>query len=218
MDATELIASTACASYVTDSDGKIVALNAAAESVLGKSSEELVGKICHEVIRGKDVFGNRFCDGICTIHTMARRQEPIHHFQMIIEQGSGKRIQVALCTMVLRDGSGPGYQVIHVLQPVETLIGQRPGMAEVPAAGTVTDRREGGVIDGTGFSSPGGILTTREMEVLGLLKDGVPTQSIAEALGISVTTVRNHIQGILRKLGAHSRLEAVSLARKRGLI
>jgi PAS domain S-box-containing protein len=215
MDTTDLITSTACASFITDSDGRIVALNEAAEKVLGRNSEELEGRICHEVIRGKDIFGNRFCDGICTIHAMVRRREPVRHFQMVMEHASGKPVQVAMCTLVVRAEDDPKYQVIHMLQPTETLLSQfaaSPGGVTPESAG---ETREG--LTGPAHVS-GGVLTTREMEVLGLLKDGVPTQSIAESLGISVTTVRNHIQGILRKLGAHSRLEAVSVARRRGII
>jgi DNA-binding CsgD family transcriptional regulator len=41
---------------------------------------------------------------------------------------------------------------------------------------------------------------------------------IADALGISRETVRNHVRGILRTLGVHSRLEAVVEAHRRGLL
>jgi PAS domain S-box-containing protein len=61
-------------------------------------------------------------------------------------------------------------------------------------------------------------LTPRQAEVLRHLADGASTQQIADELNLSVETVRNHIRAILRKLGAHSRLEAVALARARGSI
>jgi len=47
---------------------------------------------------------------------------------------------------------------------------------------------------------------------------GARTQDIADGLFISVVTVRNHIQHILSKLDAHSRLEAVTTAVRRGLV
>ncbi len=61
-------------------------------------------------------------------------------------------------------------------------------------------------------------LTPRETEVLGLLASGNASQDVANELFISLTTVRTHIQNILRKLEVHSQLEAVALAFKRGLI
>jgi PAS domain S-box-containing protein len=61
-------------------------------------------------------------------------------------------------------------------------------------------------------------LTPRQAEVLRHLAAGCSTQQIAKHMGLSVETVRNHIRGVLRKLGAHSRLEAVANARKLGLL
>jgi DNA-binding NarL/FixJ family response regulator len=61
-------------------------------------------------------------------------------------------------------------------------------------------------------------LTTRELEVLRLLAGGSSTAASSELLGISTATLRAHVQAILRKLGAHSRLEAVAEAARLGLI
>jgi DNA-binding NarL/FixJ family response regulator len=61
-------------------------------------------------------------------------------------------------------------------------------------------------------------LTAREREVLSLLDDGLDAAQIGERLVISRNTARNHIQRILVKLGAHSRHEAVSIARREGLL
>lgn len=64
----------------------------------------------------------------------------------------------------------------------------------------------------------GSDLTVREREVLGLLADGLSSESIAGRLYLSSNTVRNHVQAVLTKLGAHSRLEAVSIAARAGLL
>ncbi len=68
------------------------------------------------------------------------------------------------------------------------------------------------------YPVPGPDLTAREIEVLRLLTRGLPTRSLAEELGLSAATVRNHIQRLLPKLGVHSRLEAVVYARRHGLV
>jgi DNA-binding NarL/FixJ family response regulator len=61
-------------------------------------------------------------------------------------------------------------------------------------------------------------LTTREREILGLVADGLPNLAIAEHLTLNVTTVRKHVQNMLTKLHAHSRLEAVAVARRIGVL
>jgi DNA-binding CsgD family transcriptional regulator len=61
-------------------------------------------------------------------------------------------------------------------------------------------------------------LTPRQLEVLHHLAQGHSTTQIAEQLRIQPETVRNHVRGLLRALGVHSRLQAVSEARRRGLL
>lgn len=61
-------------------------------------------------------------------------------------------------------------------------------------------------------------LTPRERQVLDLLAQGESKEAIAHRLFVSTNTVRNHIQNILTKLNAHSRLEAVAAATREGLI
>ena len=68
-----------------------------------------------------------------------------------------------------------------------------------------------------GDGAVGGI-TKRELEVLSLLAEGLSNAAIGERLHISPNTVRNHVQNLLAKLGASSRLEAVSLGVGRGLV
>lgn len=61
-------------------------------------------------------------------------------------------------------------------------------------------------------------LTRREKEILRCLAKGMSTVAIAERLFIARVTVRNHVQHILQKLGVHSKLAAVLLARRLRLI
>ena len=61
-------------------------------------------------------------------------------------------------------------------------------------------------------------LTSREREVLKMMAAGLDNYDIADKLGIGYGTVRSHVRGVLEKLGARSRLQAVALARESGLI
>lgn len=61
-------------------------------------------------------------------------------------------------------------------------------------------------------------LTPRELEVLGMLAEGLGNREIAGRLGVSDHTVKFHISSILDKLGAATRTEAVTLGLRLGLI
>lgn len=61
-------------------------------------------------------------------------------------------------------------------------------------------------------------LTAREMEVLQALAAGLDSRAIAQELGLTVSTIRTYVQVILRKLDAHSRLQAVMRAHERGML
>lgn len=61
-------------------------------------------------------------------------------------------------------------------------------------------------------------LTAREREILNLIGEGADNKTIADRLVVSPHTVRTHVQNLLAKLGAHSKLEALTIAARRGLV
>jgi DNA-binding NarL/FixJ family response regulator len=67
-------------------------------------------------------------------------------------------------------------------------------------------------------AAPESDLTPRQAEVLRLMAEGMGTKAIAEQLQLKPSTAAWHVQTILEKLDAHSRLEAVAHATKRGLL
>jgi len=62
------------------------------------------------------------------------------------------------------------------------------------------------------------LLTTRELDVLRWLMEGLSRNELGALLHVSPNTVRTHVQSILRKLNVHSALNAVALARQAGLV
>ena len=203
-----------------DIGGHIVFWNRAAERLLGRPANQVLGRRCYDVLGGKDVFGNRFCHENCSVIEMSRRSEPVRGFEMVL--GSSPKHEQALNVNILRiPGERPELAtLVHIFQPIdragrlaralERLGAQRPGNGReawepVTTSGPVALPK----------APP---LTNREKEILRWVAAGLQNKEIAQKLGISLATVRNHIHNILEKLDVHSKLEAVSLAFRQGWV
>lgn len=90
------------------------------------------------------------------------------------------------------------------MQTQERTLGTAPGAAATAAAPPPPGR--------------GQLVTERERQILRWVREGKRNQEIAVLLDISALTVKNHIQKILRKLGAANRAQAVALAMSRHLL
>ena len=102
-----------------------------------------------------------------------------------------------------------------------TVRGLRSGdlpMSRRMAARTLRLFIEGGAGARGDASSPLAILSSREVEVLAHLTDGLTDREIAEALVISPRTVESHVSSILRKLGVRNRAEAARAYREAGTV
>lgn len=108
-------------------------------------------------------------------------------------------------------------------QPVEDLAGlvRRAARGEVVMAASDLPRLLE-AIEGPSRVVPAEValarLTPREAEILRALAEGASAREVAEALGISRLTVESHVKSILAKLGVHSKIEAVTLAWRHGLV
>lgn len=68
---------------------------------------------------------------------------------------------------------------------------------------------------GSGESAP---LTSRQSQILPLLAEGLPNKRIADALGLTEGTVKQHLKDLFRRLNANNRTQAVREARRLGLL
>jgi len=207
VDPLEIVQSTGDPAFATDEEGRVVIWNREAECLLGYSAARVLGKPCHEILCGKDVFGNRFCDEDCSLAKMVQRDEPIHRFQMDIRRTSGEIVHAAVSVLCVRGPRRSQFTLIHLLQrmDVSPTVAQLPSLENLVTAplATPSDRTP---------------LTAREVEVLRTLAQGSSTREIADTLSISVATVRTHIQNILEKLDVHSQVQAVAAALRDRLI
>ncbi len=200
MNARDIVASTQDPAFAVDAGGTILAWNRAAEQLLGYREPQALEQRCWEILSGRDVFGNDYCGEGCPLLRMARNHRPVSRCELRLRGGSGKLTHVGISTMAVPGDSPADNAIVHLLTPV----------ASAPGCGDPVHRQLFGK-----ESSP---LTARQIQVLSLLNEGLGTTDIAERLFICAATVRNHIKNILSKLKVHSRLEAVSLARRVGLL
>jgi PAS domain S-box-containing protein len=208
-DLADLLAGTADGGFAIDADGRIILWNRAAESMLGHSEREVVGRQCCDLLMGDDENGNRLCCRGCHIKEIARTGTPVHSFDMRTRTKSGSPIWVNISTLRVSN-NGAGDRTVHLIRDVTatreilSLIRERLATPTPPR----------------GPAAPEGntTLTRREIEILHIIASGLSTKDTAERLHVSPATVRNHVQNILGKLGAHSRLEAVAYANRHRLI
>ena len=108
----------------------------------------------------------------------------------------------------------PAFEVVAVAESVAALRGDSDVILVASGAPSraVSSRAAGH------DAVVGAALTNRERQILTLLADGRVNKQIAERLGISVNTVKTHLELLFDKLGVSTRAEAVATAVRRGLL
>ena len=124
-----------------------------------------------------------------------------------------------LVPYVLAGASGWVPKSAGVEELLATVRGVAAGETRIPAAllTTVVDSYRRYTDDAEGETSGLRNLTDRERDVLACMVAGRNRAQIAAELVLSENTVRTHAQHVLRKLGVHSSLAAVALARQAGM-
>jgi DNA-binding CsgD family transcriptional regulator len=179
---------------IVDAKDRVVSWSPAAEALFGHASAAALGRRLQDLLDGRDVFGNRVCHDACWLRDAVGAGEAVRRYELDTRHAEGKRLRVIVDVQPAAQGWTyrflPDRRADRLPAPVPA--------APEPAATFV--------------------LTQRERDVLRLLAAGRDTAEMAVRMGISATTVRNHIQHLLEKLGAHTRLQAVSVARHHGLL
>ncbi len=174
-------------------------VNAGVEANAGYRPEELLGRRLLDVAPDLATNGAfaRYVDAVETGVPVV----------MEVPWVSGPRLQGAFEVRGVPVGDGLALTFRNV---TERKLSEAAALARPAVAGPGEAGPDADPIDAT--------LTSRELEVLRLLGEGVSTREIGERLFISLNTTRNHVQRVIGKLGAHSRLEAVAIARRSGLL
>lgn len=213
----KLVESTADAAFAVDRLGLIAAWNKGAEELFGLPADEALGRECGAVLRGMDECG-AVCSAECTVRQTVERRHPVGNFDLQVETARGRK-WCNVSVLAWDDAQATSGYSIHIIREIdlrkrlEVLVRDFVSTeTSLPADKTLE------LITSTRAPAKDIDLTEREVEILRLLAHGETSASIAAHLNISRTTVNNHVQHILKKLNAHTRLEAVRRAERAGLL
>ena len=206
-----LLGTASDAAFVTGLDGLIAYANASAGTVFALPAHELVGRACYRVVQGVDHANLAFCRAVCPVRELAGSGVCPESFDLHIQTPNGPR-WMHLTVLLPGERSHAGSRhIIHLMHDIQARIELEEAMrAFLRQVGTLTGQELENLLSFAPTPHPQ--LTAREKLVLDCLARGSATRVIAWEIGVSVPTVRNHIQAVLRKLSAHSRLEAVMRA------
>ncbi|MCI0817929.1 MAG: PAS domain S-box protein [Chloroflexi bacterium] len=197
--------------FAVSDDERIVFWNSAAARILGFRADQVLGRKCYEVIRGQDDCDHADCGPNCEVLQRARHGRTSKSYDVMAKTSSGSHRLLNVSIVVLKGKNARSTLAVHMFRDVsEARRSQLEVQRRLQEASQASGQRSGEDIAGR--------LTPRESEVLRSLATGLETARIAEVMGISATTVRNHIDHVLAKLGVHSRLEAVVFAARHRIV
>ncbi len=204
---------------VVDLRQNIVFWSRSAQRILGYGPEEVTGRLCYEIVGGRDSRNYHFCRRNCPIVVNARRGRPTPNYDVLCPTSGADPLWLNVSTAVVKNKGRAAY-VLHMFRDVS----HRRHIEEFAqrVAGTLRQvlKDEPGHPIWQGEPSPPPLpkLSPRETETLRLLACGMSTRQIADSLGITPLTARNHVGRLLLKLGAETRLQAVLFASQHHLI
>jgi len=213
----QLVESTGDPAFVVDGMHNIVFWNEAAESCFGINSEEAVGKSCANVVQGYDECG-KFCSSDCCVFDAAEKRRNIRNFDLQVHARDLKQ-WFNVSVLIVNDDESTYPSTLHIFRQIDTRKRLEVLVRDFVARETGLSGEQARKISAVSRNPTRETsLTDREAEILRHLAGGKTSKEISEKLSISRSTVNNHVQHILKKLGAHTRLEAIRRAENSGLI
>jgi len=213
---TQLVESTSDPAFAVDGEGLIEAWNKAAEQLFGVSARNTIGQHCGSIVQGMDECG-MVCSENCAVQQAVKRHQPMSNFDLQVQTVRGE--QWCNVSVLIADANGStGAHAIHIMRPIDLRKRLEMVVRDFIVSNTSLPADQAIAMIASRTSARASDLSDREIQILRLLAKGSTTKAVADELHISRTTVNNHTQHILRKLDAHTRLEAIRRAEHAGLI
>jgi DNA-binding CsgD family transcriptional regulator len=218
VDALKIVRQAKGPAIATDGKNQILAWNQAAQELLGYGSHRSVtGQNLFQVVRARDIFGNRVGKEPIPFFELVSRGEEVKSFELTARKATGEDVEISVSVVVVLGPAADSHSLVYLLRPV-----LRRRKADEVIERILSNPGLGGLgyyaSSGNGFQGKVPHLTARQAEVLRQMAQGKCADEIANTLTVSVHTVRNHVQQIYQKLGVHSQIEAVSRAFRDRLI
>src|SRR5579883_1074464 len=122
----ELLGETTDGVLAIDARCRIISWNRSAERLLGYTAEDVRGRACYDIMKGRDVHGNIFCQAHCPVVLMARRRELPYPYDVVVQTKEGHERWVNVSTLVL-PGRGGEPVVVHMFRDAVVLRRWPPG-------------------------------------------------------------------------------------------
>jgi DNA-binding CsgD family transcriptional regulator len=195
--------------FAVDGVGRVVYWSSAAERFFGQRAADVVGKQCGDAVRARCATGEA-CASHCVVHTdlFSPSSSGQSHRDIEVITESGVKY-VTVQTFQLAVGATP--VLVHLLRDTTPL--HRVVVTARRLASAIEDLAPPTVRNAAEPS-----LTAREREALARLAEGLSPAATASRMGISSKTVARHLENAMVKLGSHSRVEAIAVARRLGLV
>jgi PAS domain S-box-containing protein len=215
----QLISATTDGVFAVDRRQRIVLWNDGAKAILGHNAKDVLGRNCYRVVPADDSCCENGCGRNCSAMRAALAGRSVPTRDIAARTRDGRTVCLNMSTMRVPSDWQDLSVLVHVFRDVTTHKEVEHVVRDMidRVSGAIPERRSK-EISTIRNDEPTLDLTDREREILRQLSTGASTETIARRLGISPTTVRNHIQSVLGKLGVHSRLEAVTYSLRNGLL
>ena len=195
------VLSVGAAVWVRDPAGRISFMNEHAEELFGRRASECIGQPCYTVVRGRHENGEALCKEECQLWQTAIAGQILDPVDIQVNGADGSPSFIRLITISVNTPGHEKPSIVHCALNSEREHRLTHYLSKVA---TRSPHLTGQIRSGDRA------LTPRELEILSLLAGDQTLHAIASQLNISYTTVRNHVQHILAKLGVHSIMEAVA--------